>query len=48
MQQLAADVENEIATGDAGEFRQQAIQAHQQSEKIRHVVQLREALKTPK
>jgi two-component system chemotaxis response regulator CheB len=48
MQQLSADVQGKIVEGDAGELRQQSKEAHQQSEMVRQVAQLREALKTAK
>lgn len=48
MQQLSTEVQDPVSTGDAGELRQQGIEAHQHSEMVRQVAQLREALRTPK
>ena len=47
MQQLSSEVHGDGAAG-AGELLQQGIEAHQHSEMVRQVGQLREALKTPK
>ena len=48
MQQLSTDVDDQASPDDAGELHQQGIEAHQQSEMVRQVAQLREALKAPK
>jgi two-component system, chemotaxis family, protein-glutamate methylesterase/glutaminase len=48
MQDLSTAVRGEASAGDADELRRQGIEAHQHSEMVRHVWQLREALETPK
>ena len=47
MQHLSTEAHGEGSAGDADELRQQGIDAHQHSEMVRHVAQLREAFKTP-
>jgi two-component system, chemotaxis family, protein-glutamate methylesterase/glutaminase len=48
MQHLSTEVPHEAAAGGASDLHQQGIDAHQHSEMVRQVAQLREALKTPK
>ena len=48
MQHLSTEVQGQVSGDDAGELQQQGVEAHQQSELVRQVTQLREVLKTPK
>ena len=48
MQHLSTDIQDRESMGDPDELRKQAIEAHQHSEMVRQVAQLREALKTTK
>jgi two-component system chemotaxis response regulator CheB len=48
MRHLSTAVQGEGSAGDADALRLQGIEAHQDSEMVRQVSQLRAALKTPK